>query len=408
MVKGLVLGAAALLAPSAASARWHEASSAHFVVYANDNPEKLRAFATRLERFDKAMRVRRQVPDAEIGRANRLNVYVVSTVDAVQRLAGRHVSNVAGFYLARASGPVAFVPRKAGSGGKGDLDADTIFFHEYAHHFMLGNFSGTFPAWFTEGDAEFHSTAKIEDDGSVGIGLPANHRAFGAFNVGRLPLAKMLSGDTARLSPEQTESLYGRGWLLTHFLSFEASRRGQFMTYLRLLDEGKPGIEAATAAFGDLARLDKELDAYIKRPKISYIKIPASALPIGPVAVRPLTAGEAAFMPVRMRSVRSVDDKAAKALVAGARKAAAPYPSHPVVQSWLAEVEHDANNYAEAEAAADRVLAIDPRNSDGLIYKGRVRMARALEAKATDQAVWRDVRRWFVEASRADTEDAEP
>ena len=411
MLRRLLLAATLLLSPAAASARWHEASSDHFVVYSDQDPERLRAFAAKLERFDKAMRYMSGLPNDPPGRANRLAVYAVSDIAAVQRLAGRGSANVAGFYVGRASGSVAFVPRRAGDGQVGDINADTIFFHEYAHHFLLGRYRGALPAWFSEGYAEFYSTARMEADGGVGIGIPAQHRAMGAFNAGRLPLAKMLSGDYKALSAIEMDSLYGRGWLLTHLLMFQPARRGQLSAYLKLLDEGRPAAQAAATAFGDLKTLERELDAYVRQKRLSYLPIKASQLPTGPVTVRPLRPGEAAFMPVRLRSVRGVDARTAKPLVAAARRAAAAHPADPTVQAWLAEVEHDADNLTEAEAAADRALAADPKHGDALIYKGRVKLKQAALAKAkgaADKVAWRDARRWFVEASRADTEDAEP
>lgn len=404
----LSVATALLFMPCAATAKWHEASSPHFVVYANEDPEKLKAFATKLERFDKAMRLIGNRPDADVGSANRLDVYVVSDIDAVQRLAGRRGGNVAGFYIGRASGSVAFVPRETGSNGAAELDADTIFFHEYAHHLTLGLYASPRPAWLIEGEAEFFSTAVIENDGGVGIGRSPAHRAYGAYNIAGLSLARMLSGDTAKLSPEQTESLYGRGWLLTHYLTFETARSGQLNTYLRLLDAGTPGAEAAIKAFGDLKVLDRELSAYVRRPRLKYLGIAAERLPIGAVTVRPLRAGEEAFMPVRMRSVRGVDAKAAATLVPLARRAAAPYPNDPVVQAQLAEVEYDAGNFAVADAAADRALAADGKHVDALVYKGRIKMAQAIAAKTTDPTVWRNVRAWFSKAALADTEAAEP
>lgn len=409
MLKRLLLAATLLLSPTAASAKWHEASTDHFVVYADQDPEKLRAFATKLERFDAAMRTLYRTEDRSGGGANRLTVYMVSDVGAVQRLASR--SNIGGFYSGRASGSVAFVPRRAGGGDIGDMSADTIFFHEYTHHFLLGSYDGALPAWFTEGYAEFFSTARIDPDGSVGIGIPAHHRAYGIHGRERLALPKMLSGDYAKLSPAEWESLYGRGWLLTHYLNFEAARSGQLAAYLKAIDDGKPAGEAATAAFGDLKKLERDLDAYAKRRMLNYRKVTPDDAVIGKVAVRPLRPGEAALMPIRLQSVRGVNEKTAPKLVAGARRAAAPYPNDPVAQAWLAEVEHDAGNLAEAEAAADRALAVSPKSSDGLIYKGRNAMKQAALLAADKPAMaakLKEARNWFVKASRADTEDAEP
>lgn len=218
----------------------------------------------------------------------------------------------------------------------------------------------------------------------------------------------MLSGSYAALRGDQTEALYGRGWLLTHYLTFEPKRSKQLLRYLELLDAGRPAGEAATTAFGDLKVLDKELDAYVRRRKLNYLQIPAAALPITPVTLRALRPGEAAFMPLRMRSVRGVDPKTALALVTPARRAAAAHPRDAAVQGWLAEVEFDADNLAQAEAAADRALVADPKDGNALIYKGRIKIAQAVAAKSTDKAVWREARKHFVDASRADTEDAEP
>lgn len=408
MLKRLLLVATALLLPGAASAKWHEASSAHFVIYSDTDPEKLRAFSTRLEWFDKALRYSRGTPDDPVGPANRLTVYVVSNVGAVQRLAGSSVSNVAGFYSGRASGSVAFVPRRTGSGGVGDLDADTIFFHEYAHHFMLGNFSGVYPAWFTEGFAEYYSTAKVSADGTVVFGNAANHRGYGIFNEASLPLAAILGGTYGKLSDLQREVLYGRGWLLMHYLGSDPARSQQLDAYLRLLDEGKPAPEAATLAFGDIKKLDRELNSYVRRPRLTGRTIGLGKEPLAPIAVRALRPGEAALMPVRMRSDRGVDLKGARALVADARRLAAPYPNDPAVQAALAEVEYDARNLDEALAAADRALAADPKHGGAMIYKGRVLVARAARDGTKDKKAWRDARSWFVKAANVDTEDAEP
>lgn len=407
MFKRLLLAAALLVTPGAATAKWHEASSAHFVVYSDESPDKLRAFAEKLERFDTAFRVWRGLPDRPVGDANRLRVFVVPNVGAVQKLAGRGSDNVAGFYVGQASGSLAFVPRRAGSDTY-DLGAEAVFFHEYAHHLMLATYTGAAPGWLVEGFAEFHANVKFEPDGGVGFGLAPLYRAYGIFNTGKLPLAKMLSGEYERLPPEQIESLYGRGWALTHLLSFEPARKGQLSTYIRLINEGRPAAEASATAFGDLRALDKELNRYVAQKRLKYQPIPSKMLKVPPVTVRALGAGEAEFMPVRMRSVRGVDARSAAALVPLGRRAAARFPNDPAVQGWLAEVEHDAGNLDAADAAADRALAADPKSAQAMTYKGRIRMARLLLAKSKDAKAWQEARRWFIRAAAVDNDDAEP
>ena len=165
----VVVAGLAMFVATPAHAAWHRASSPHFIIYSDQSPEKLRAFAVKLERFDKAVRIARSMQDFPIGDGNRLTVFVLSNTGAVRKLANDKTGFVAGFYIPRASGSVAFVPRNAGEGAKTDLNADTIFFHEYAHHLMLQKAQAAYPAWLVEGFAEFYSTAKFEPDGSVGL-----------------------------------------------------------------------------------------------------------------------------------------------------------------------------------------------------------------------------------------------
>jgi hypothetical protein len=123
---GMLLCVLAL--PATAAADWHEAGSEHFVVYADAAEERVRKLAEDLERFDQALRVLRQLPDEPVGKANRVNVYVLDTVADVRELTG-----VAGSYRSRASGSVAFVPRRVGAGAA-VVNRRVILFHEYAHH----------------------------------------------------------------------------------------------------------------------------------------------------------------------------------------------------------------------------------------------------------------------------------
>jgi hypothetical protein len=67
---------ALLLAPATAKAAWHEASTTHFLIYSDEDPAKLRDFADKLERFDRAMRVMHAVPDRPVGAANRVTIFV--------------------------------------------------------------------------------------------------------------------------------------------------------------------------------------------------------------------------------------------------------------------------------------------------------------------------------------------
>ncbi len=136
----MLTAAAALTAcASEATAKWREASTEHFVIYSEESEDSLRKFADRLERYDAAMRLFRDIPPSDSGKATRLTIYLVSNVATVQRLmAGKSGGSVAGFYLPRATGSLAFVPRTSGL----SLDPEVVLRHEYAHHFMFNNYPG--------------------------------------------------------------------------------------------------------------------------------------------------------------------------------------------------------------------------------------------------------------------------
>jgi tetratricopeptide (TPR) repeat protein len=74
-----------------------------------------------------------------------------------------------------------------------------------------------------------------------------------------------------------------------------------------------------------------------------------------------------------------------------------------LVQVTLSEAEHEADQYAAAEAAADRALAADPRMTEAMIFKGRAIMERAAHGDKT--ASFEAARSWFQKANKVDPED---
>jgi tetratricopeptide (TPR) repeat protein len=397
---GMLLCVLAL--PATAAADWHEAVSEHFVVYADIAAERVRKLADDLERFDQAVRVLRQLPDEPVGKANRVNVYVLDTVADVRELTG-----VAGSYRSRASGSVAFVPRRVGAGAA-VINWRVILFHEYAHHMMCSNYStAAFPVWLVEGWAEYHATATISDDGSVVFGAVPGYRAKALLAGNPPPLDRILAADTAKLTRAQRDALYGRGWALTHYLTNEPARKAQFREYLRAINQGRTPAEAAQI-FGDLDVLHREVQRYIKGSTIPGVRVPAESISTGVVSVRKLTAGEGKTMEARIKSKRGVNDETAPRVFAEAKKAAASFPDDAGAQIVLAEAAYDARDYAGAEAAADRALAADPNAVDALTYKAMSRMAVAKAAGDTRTETWSGIRKIIAAANRLDPDDPEP
>jgi hypothetical protein len=99
----------------------------------------------------------------------------------------------------------------------------------------------------------------------------------------------LVSADFDKLNWYESIGLYGRSWLLTHYLTFSAARRGQLGIYLDAMEKGVPGLDAAKAAFGDLDALGKELNAYRATRDFIGLTIDAKVLSPGRSVFEPLT-----------------------------------------------------------------------------------------------------------------------
>ena len=120
------------LVPNTAKAEWLQASSVHFVVYANDSQADIRKISDQLERYHAAMASIVSVQLDPPSPSNRVTVYIVSGEAEVRKLYGEGNKYVGGFYLPRAGGSLAIVPKVSDLNGDPDF-AMVALRHEYAH-----------------------------------------------------------------------------------------------------------------------------------------------------------------------------------------------------------------------------------------------------------------------------------
>ncbi len=360
-----------LALPGLARAEWMQASSPNFEIYADTSAGNIQKFSQELERYHEAMSKVMNTAVATPSPSNRVAVYVVGSKGNVQKLAGgENAKNVAGFYVPRAGASIAIVPSITG-GGK-DLDfSKIVLLHEYAHHFMIYNTAFAMPRWYSEGGAEFFASAAFESNGDVWVGRAANHRAAEIFNAKDVTATHLLDPDSYTPPKGGTfDAFYGKSWTLFHYLVFDAERKGQMPKYLTLLAQGKTSREAGLEAFGDFKKLESDLDRYLNKSRINAFRLPAAMLNPGATTLRKLSAGEAAIMPVMIRSRRGVTPEQAAEVIIEARAIAKRFPNDPAVLSALAEAEHDSGHDTEAVAAADAALALDKTQVNAYIQKG--------------------------------------
>lgn len=369
-----------------AQADWCEASSDHFVIYADDSEKDIRTFAENLERYHDAMAFVTSRTVDKPSPSNRVVIFVVGSERDVREVIGSDNRFLAGFYIPRAGGSRAFVQDIKNR--RGELHFSTIvLLHEYAHHFLIASSRFAMPRWMSEGAAEFFASASLNRDGNVMIGRPALHRAGELALADDVSVRELLDHELyERNRGKRYDAFYGRSWLLYHYLTFNTERSGQLVEYWLKVTSGMTSLAAGEAAFGDLDKLEKELDAYLRQRRMLTFDVPAEVLDAGEITLRRLPEGEARMMQVRMRSQRGVDEEQAAVLVKEARSIASAFPDDPGVLAALAEAEFDAGNDDAAIAAADRAIALDPSGTNAYVQKGYALFRKAETADDMDAA----------------------
>ena len=168
-------------------------------------------------------------------------------------------------------------------------------------------------------------------------------------------------------------------------------------------------LDAARTAFGDLKQVDRELNGYLQRGRMKYVKLAGTKFQPTVITVRPLSEGASKVIMLRVQSKRGVDNKTAEPLAAQVRAIEAQFPGDELVEVTLAEAEIDAGHVDASEAAADRVLKANPENAKGLIFKGRAiaERSKGLGGEARHSG-FEGARHLFIAANKIDTEDPEP
>ncbi|MCB5426092.1 hypothetical protein H0274_12555 [Altererythrobacter sp. CC-YST694] len=366
-------------------AEWREASSANFVIYADDDEQNIRRFSRQLELYHSALEALTGEDLPAPSPSNRLTIFVVKNDREVRRLMGEGPRRIAGFYRPRAGASIAVVPRVK-TGGDHTAFPMIVLLHEYTHHFLISAGASMGPRWYDEGGAEFFASAQFPHAGGISLGGPARHR-MGALLHGReVKVRELLDPASFEAGMEKaSNAFYARSWLLYHYLTFAEMRQGQMEAYLGLMGKGLGTMKAARQAFGDFDQLDRELKLYLGRPIRSFSFQPGK-LGVGSIMVRQLDEAEAAVMPLVMRLRSGVGPDQAAQLVGEVRKIAVLYPQSAPVLSALAEAEVDAGNMRRAIRAADRAIELDPQQRNAYVQKGNALFRQAAQADDRDAA----------------------
>jgi tetratricopeptide (TPR) repeat protein len=155
-------------------------------------------------------------------------------------------------------------------------------YHEYTH-FAFSGAAEWIPLWLNEGIAEFFQNTDIHEK-EVDLGQPSSDDVLYLRQNRLIPLPVLFAVD--RSSPYYHEEnkgsiFYAESWALVHYLEVTGRQNHQdpIGNYSRLLVQKQDPVSAATAAFGDLGKLQRELEMYIRENSFRYFRMASPPVP---------------------------------------------------------------------------------------------------------------------------------
>ncbi|MCJ7502574.1 MAG: hypothetical protein MUP80_05885, partial [Acidobacteriia bacterium] len=173
-------------------------------------------------------------------------------------------------------------------------------FHEYTHLLVNQNVK-SLPLWLDEGLAEFYGNTRILDK-AIELWYPSGEHVRFLRENRLMPMDTLFKVDHS--SPYYNEEhkgsvFYAQSWAFVHYLMVVRTKPSDapLLTFLNLLEQDVDGLEAASRAFGDLAKVQKELESYIHQATYNFLRV-SSAISAEDVSLlaRELTPPESAAL----------------------------------------------------------------------------------------------------------------
>jgi hypothetical protein len=301
-------------------------------------------------------------------------------------------------------------------------------FAGFAQHYVTTTFPSAYPRWYIDGIGALFSTMTIGRKGQIEYGrtLPGFGDVYD--NSGSLNIRQML--EKGEPGEKDVWSPY-HAWLLAHFFFVSpdnAVRKQQLAQYMSAIHKGQSPADAAKV-FGDMAVLQKEVDAYGQKPtKFGSIPDPNAStsderydddivalnqsdaallkakVELGSRLILPPAPGAnvSADMARKMQKRLDAALKSRTAWLAELRKTVAELPWNADALLLLAEAECRIGDIAACVAAADQVLAKTPADARAASWKGMALVKQAAaQAPENRTAAVKAARKLVIAANRA-------
>lgn len=236
------------------------------------------------------------------------------------------------------------------------------FYHEYYHAISLPYVPGL-PLWLAEGLAEFFGHTEITEK-LITTGNTDPLLLLELQNSPWIPLSALF--DVDRNSPyynegNKTSIFYEESWVLTHYLMAgnKGAHRPMLAAYLEALDRGKSSSEAATIAFGDLKKLQNDLQVYVHSGSFDRLAHPAAPFNEAQLQFRALSEAEADAYRGGFEVVRGHYQDATPML----DEAQHLDPNVALTYQYLALSEFFQGQRDKALESSSKAISLDPKNS---------------------------------------------
>ncbi len=272
----LLLLASAAAAPTG---RWVEVHSPNFIVVSNAGEGQARKIAVQFEQIRSLFR--ESLSYAKTGSSPIITVLAVKDEDSLRELlpefwAEKGHAHPAGVFVGGGNDQFQVALNLAAHGE----NAYESLCHEYYHSVTVPFFPGL-PTWVAEGMADFYGNSAIGDK-TADIGTPNGALIEELRTNVLIPLPVLFKVDHS--SPYYNEQqkvsiFYAESWALIHYLMLGDHRahNASFGVYVGALAKGASQEEAASQAFGDVRKLQENLEKYVRQLTFPAVEVPAPA-----------------------------------------------------------------------------------------------------------------------------------
>ena len=270
------LFAAALAAPTG---KWVEVRSPNFIVVSNAGESQARKTAVQFEQIRSLYRD--SLSYVKNSPSPVITIMAVKDEDSMRELlpeywAQKGHSHPAGIFV---DGGYDQFQVAVNLAVHGDNVYESLY-HEYYHSVTMPYFPGL-PVWIAEGMADFFGNSVIGDE-NANVGMPNAALIEELRSKSLIPLETLFKVD--HNSPYYNEQnkvsiFYAESWALIHYLMLgdHHSHNASFGAYLQALGQGTSQDEAAAKAFGDLRKLQDNLEKYVARFTFTFVQVSAPA-----------------------------------------------------------------------------------------------------------------------------------